>query len=77
MTVRTLFAVVAVAQFVAWPAVADNAHIYQGGPKSGIPHAMRYVESGPYAMMTSNTTNGHHYQGGPNTGVPHHMKSKR
>lgn len=82
MTSRTLFAVIAAVQLAAWPAMAgsavdaNNAHHYQGGPKTVVPHSMRHVESGPYAYMLSDTTNGHHYNGGPKTEVPHHMGPK-
>ena len=53
-----------------------NAHIYQGGPKTGVPHSMKNMKE-PATVGQSGPSGGHHYQGGPKTEVPHHMQDKK
>ncbi len=48
---------------------AANAHHYQGGPQTAVPHNTRH----PQAVSAANSVNtGHHYSGGPKTEA-HHM----
>jgi hypothetical protein len=77
MTKKYMLAVALVAPFLIAPAMAQDAlridqHVYQGGPKSGIPHAARQVTSvsGAFAMVPKVGTS-HRYSGGPQTVVPH------
>lgn len=53
----------------------DNAHTYQGGPKTEVPHSMKAKKTTP--TTTGQASGGHHYQGGPKTEVPHHMQDKK
>jgi hypothetical protein len=81
MATRTVLALIAVAQLTVWPALAepidkDNAHHYQGGAKTDVPHLMQHIPSSPNASVAADTINGHHYSGGPKTEVPHHMGKK-
>jgi hypothetical protein len=77
MTKKYMLAVALVAPLLAAPAVAQDAlridqHVYQGGPKSGIPHAARQVTSvGEAFAMVPKANTSHHYRGGPQTVVPH------
>lgn len=71
-------------QFVTAPLMAQgasddaNAHHYEGGPKTVVPHMMKHPESQDKAapQVTAPTTNGHHYSGGPKT-ENHHMGDKK
>jgi hypothetical protein len=79
MTVSKGFAIVVGLQLIAFPLLAqgattkDNAHIYQGGPKTTVPHLMKNTME-PVTVGQSGPSGGHHYQGGPKTEVPHHMQ---
>jgi hypothetical protein len=75
MTMKFIFAVALVAPFLTAPAMAQEAprldqHVYQGGPKTGIPHAARQMTSAgeAFAMVPKAR---HSYRGGPQTVVPH------
>jgi hypothetical protein len=57
-------------------AAKDNAHTYQGGPKTQVPHSMKAKKTAPTTGQ-SGSSGGHHYQGGPKTEVPHHMQDKK
>jgi len=74
MTMKYILALAVVAPFLAGPAMAQDArrldqHTYQGGPKTGIPHAARQVTTASDAFAMVPTT--HRYSGGPQTVVPH------
>jgi hypothetical protein len=77
MTMKFIFAVALVAPFLTAPAMAQDAtridqHVYQGGPKSGIPHAARQTTSASEAFaMVPKAMTSHRYTGGPQTVVPH------
>lgn len=77
MTVKFIFAAALVAPFLAAPAMAQYAphldqHVYQGGPKTGIPHAARQTTSASEAFaMVPKAVTSHRYSGGPQTVVPH------
>jgi hypothetical protein len=75
MTMKYILAVALVAPLLTAPAMAQDAlridqHVYQGGPKSGIPHAARQATSvsEAFAMVPKAR---HAYRGGPQTVVPH------
>jgi RNA polymerase sigma factor (sigma-70 family) len=59
------------------PAMAQDTlridqHVYQGGPKSGVPHAARQTTNASEAFaMVPKATMSHRYSGGPQTVVPH------
>jgi hypothetical protein len=77
MTRKYLLAVALVAPFLTAPAMAQEAprldqHVYQGGPKSGIPHAARQMTTASDAFaMAPKAVTSHRYRGGPQTVVPH------
>jgi hypothetical protein len=77
MTRKYLLAAALVAPFLTAPAMAQEAprldqHVYQGGPKSGIPHATRQITSSRDAFaMAPKAVTSHRYRGGPQTVVPH------
>lgn len=77
MTMKYILAVALVAPFLAAPAMAQDTlrldqHVYQGGPKTGIPHATRQVTAASQAFAMAPVRMSHHYSGGPQTVVPHH-----
>jgi hypothetical protein len=78
MTMKYILAVALVVPFLAAPAMAQDTlrldqHVYQGGPKTGIPHATRQVTPAAEAFaMAPKARMSHHYSGGPQTVVPHH-----
>jgi hypothetical protein len=82
MSILKVSAMVIGLQLVASPLLAqgaatkDNAHIYQGGPKTTVPHSMKNTKE-PATVGQSGPSGGHHYQGGPKTEVPHHMQDKK
>lgn len=91
MTTRTILAIAVALQFAAAPVLAQaisdkssNAHHYQGGPKTGVPHLTKHPESSittgkakTKAKTKARTSSGgHHYSGGPKT-EPHHMGEKK
>jgi hypothetical protein len=77
MTVKYILAVALVAPFMTVSSMAQDAprfdqHAYQGGPKTGIPHATRQVTAASQAFAMAPVRMSHHYSGGPQTVVPHH-----
>jgi hypothetical protein len=82
MSILKVSAMVIALQLVASPLLAqeaatkNNAHIYQGGPKTTVPHSMKSTKE-PATVGQSGPSGGHHYQGGPKTEVPHHMQDKK
>ena len=82
MTIRKVAAIAVMFQLIATPVLAqspsakDNAHTYQGGPKTEVPHTMKKKTPSP-AKGQAGPSGGHHYQGGPKTEVPHHMQDKK
>jgi hypothetical protein len=81
MTMKYILAVALVAPFLATSGMAQDAprldqHVYQGGPKSNIPHATRQVTGVDEAFaMVPKASTSHRYSGGPQTVVPHSMNS--
>lgn len=78
MTMKFIFAAAVVVPFLAAPAMAQDAtirldqHVYQGGPKTSIPHATRQMTSASEAFaMAPKALTSHRYSGGPQTVVPH------
>jgi hypothetical protein len=72
---KHILAVAIVAPFLTVSGMAQEAprldqHVYQGGPKSIIPHAARQMTSVSevFAMVPKAR---HAYRGGPQTVVPH------
>jgi hypothetical protein len=43
-----------------------NAHHYQGGPQTAVPHSMKHPTSGSETTTGMATNGGHHYSGGDN-----------
>lgn len=81
MTIRTTLAVAVALQFLIAPVVAQsasdkdsNAHHYQGGPQTGVPHSAKHTK--PSAAKAPTISGGHHYSGGPKT-ESHHMGDKK
>jgi hypothetical protein len=79
MTLVKMLGVAVALQLVAAPAIAqvtsdknENAHHYQGGPKTVVPHSMKHPKSTKGAATTGRSTGGHHYRGGPKSEF-HHM----
>lgn len=54
----------------------QNAHHYQGGPQTSVPHSVKHPK--PAAKTTTGKTvnGGHHYSGGPKN-ESHHMGEKK
>jgi len=77
MTIKYILAVVLVAPFMTVSSMAQEAprldqHVYQGGPKSGVPHAARQMTNAREAFaMAPKAMTSHRYSGGPQTVVPH------
>jgi hypothetical protein len=77
MTRKYLLAVALIAPFLVAPAMAQDAlridqHVYQGGPKSSVPHAARQMTNASEAFaMVPKVNKSHRYSGGPQTVVPH------
>ncbi len=83
MMTRTTIAVAVALQFLAAPVMAQvasdkdsNAHHYQGGPQTGVPHLAKHTGSLNANAKTRTTSGGHHYSGGPKT-ESHHMGEKQ
>ena len=55
---------------------AENAHHYQGGPRTSIPHLTKHPGSDqPVAeKRTARKQNAHRYQGGPQSSAPHSVR---
>jgi hypothetical protein len=74
---KYILAVALVAPFLTVSSMAQNApytikHVYQGGPKTNIPHATRQTTSGgDIFAMEVKAKKPHAYRGGPQTVVPH------
>ena len=74
---KHILAMVLVAPFLTAPAMAQYApridqHVYQGGPKSTVPHAARQMTGASEAFaMVPTAVKSHRYSGGPQTVVPH------
>jgi hypothetical protein len=80
MITRSTIAIAFAIQFLAAPVMAQalskkdsNAHHYQGGPQTGVPHSAKHTK--PSAASAS-ASGGHHYSGGPKT-ESHHMGDKK
>ncbi|MGB8397243.1 hypothetical protein [Bradyrhizobium sp.] len=77
MMMKYILAGVLVAPFLTASSMAQYAprldqHVYQGGPKTSIPHATRQITSAGNAFaMAPKTATSHRYRGGPQTVVPH------
>jgi hypothetical protein len=76
MTVKYILAVALVAPFLTVSAMAQDLthldqHVYQGGPKTGIPHAVRQMGTVDAFAMAPKAMTSHRYSGGPQTVVPH------
>lgn len=76
MTVKYILAVALVAPFLTVSSMAQDAirldqHMYQGGPKTSIPHAARLTTASEAFAMVPKTATSHGYSGGPQTVVPH------
>ena len=80
MITRTTVVIAFALQFVAAPVMAQatsekesNAHHYQGGPQTGVPHSAKHTKP---SQGTAKANGGHHYSGGPKT-ESHHMGEKK
>lgn len=83
MTFKYIVAVALVTPLLTVASLAQDAprfdqHVYQGGPKSSIPHATRqivssdiYAQGDVYARGVK-PNKSHAYRGGPQTVVPHY-----
>ena len=83
MITRTTLAVAVALQFMAAPVMAQgtsdkdgNAHHYQGGPQTGVPHSAKHTKPSDANAKVGTTSGGHHYGGGPKT-ESHHMGDKK
>lgn len=83
MMTRTTLAIAVALQFVAAPVLAQgtsdkgsNAHHYQGGPQTGVPHLTKHPKSSSTKAKARASSGGHHYSGGPKT-ESHHMGEKK
>lgn len=85
MKTRTTLAIAVALQFLAAPVMAQgasdkdsNAHHYQGGPQTGVPHLAKHPNTSPANANAKVRTKsgGHHYSGGPKT-ESHHMGEKQ
>ena len=71
MIIRTTSAVTALLLLIGAPAMAQvasepNAHHYQGGPKTGVPHLTTHPKSSANAKyIKKGQGSSHRYQGGP------------
>lgn len=73
---RYIFPLVLIAPFMTASSMAQDAvridqHVYQGGPKSSIPHAARQTTASEAFAMVPRGRKSHVYSGGPQTVVPH------
>ena len=85
MITRSTIALAVALLFVGTPVMAQgtsttdsNAHHYQGGPQTGVPHSAKHRKSSPANANAKVRINsgGHHYSGGPKT-ESHHMGEKK
>jgi hypothetical protein len=79
MMTRSTIAIVFALQLLASPVMAQattekdsNAHHYQGGPQTGVPHSAKHTKP---SAVKGKASGGHHYSGGPKT-ESHHMGEK-
>ena len=82
MITRTTLAIAVALQFMAAPVMAQaasdkdgNAHHYQGGPQTGVPHSAKHTKPSN-ANAKARASGGHHYSGGPKS-ESHHMGEKQ
>ena len=73
---KRILALALVAPFLTVASMAQGApridqHVYQGGPKSSVPHAARQTTGAADAFAMVPKGAAHVYSGGPGTGVPH------
>ncbi len=79
MTIKYILAVALVAPFVTMSSVAQTVdqHVYQGGPKTPVPHATGAITSPSEAfgmlplVVAPRAKRSHIHSGGPQTVVPH------
>lgn len=79
MTVKYFLAVALVAALMTATSMAQtiDRHVYQGGPKTAVPHATRPTTSAREAfgmlplVAAPRVKRSHTYSGGPQTVVPH------
>ena len=83
MMTRTTLAIAVALQFMAAPVMAQaasdkdgNAHHYQGGPQTGVPHSAKHTKPSNANAKARTTSGGHHYSGGPKS-ESHHMGEKQ
>ncbi|MDP1864771.1 MAG: hypothetical protein Q8L13_00325 [Bradyrhizobium sp.] len=84
MMTRSTNALAVALLFLGTPVMAQgtsskdsNAHHYQGGPKTSVPHLTEHPESNANANAKVRTkSGGHHYSGGPKSET-HHMGEKK
>lgn len=83
MMTRTTIAIAVALQLLAVPAMAQgtsgnesNAHHYQGGPKTVVPHSDKHTQPSKAKAKASTTSGEHHYSGGPKA-EPHHIGEKK
>jgi hypothetical protein len=83
MMTRTTIAIAVALQFLAVPAMAQgtsgnesNAHHYQGGPKTVVPHSNKHPQPSNVKAKAPTAAGQHHYSGGPKT-EPHHIGEKK
>jgi hypothetical protein len=83
MTIRTTLTMAVALQFLAVPVMAQgisdkdaNAHHYQGGPQTGVPHSTKHTKPSDANAKVRAPSGGHHYSGGPKT-ESHHMGEKK
>ena len=69
---KYILGVALIATFLTVSSMAQDAHVYQGGPKTSNPHVMTQATSAAeaFAMVPKEITS-HRYSGGPQTVVPH------
>jgi hypothetical protein len=73
---KCILALALIAPLMTVSAVAQNAprvdqHVYQGGPKSSVPHTARLATASDAFAMMPRGRSAHVYSGGPQTVVPH------
>jgi len=77
---KYVLAVVLVVPFMSMSSIAQTVdqHVYQGGPKTTVPHATRPLPKSPseaFGMVPApvgpRAKRSHVYSGGPQTVVPH------
>ena len=85
MMTRSTNALAVALLFLGTPVMAQetsskdsNAHHYQGGPQTGVPHSAKHTKPSLANANAKVRTNsgGHHYSGGPKT-ESHHMGEKK